>query len=409
MVSNTKTKQAVVARNSWNDRYYALLGNTVLALAIVGYPLFASMSEFLGYTTSSLNIGFRIFHASFCVVLLLWTIFRGTLRIDWMIGLFLALYSARMLVDLNNPLFPDIVKDSQFFAVALLAPTLAMAGGRDWYDEKLCLRLMLLIGAPAGLLVAYTISTTGVVVQEEDARAALEFLNPISIGYHGLFLGVASLMLIVRHRTANWFFVCVLGVLLGAFLLIVSGSRGPIVALMVAVTVTGAANRNANIAYIALGVLGLALIAYFGVPEVILYRFRNVGLDASSLDRIYATQLSIEIALENIFTGYAYIEPVTGLYPHNLLVESAFALGLGGFLLMLAIQVSIIFNALRSIRHGDWFLPFVAMVMLANAYISGSLWASAPYFMFAWLLRDRRSFTRVATDSASFANGVRRT
>ena len=54
--------------------------------------------------------------------------------------------------------------------------------------------------------------------------------------------------------------------------------------------------------------------------------FQDAGQDRSSYERLDVMRLSIDEAIANPLLGYAYIEPVTGIYPHNLLVESALAL-----------------------------------------------------------------------------------
>jgi O-antigen ligase len=398
------------AATAATDRVYRLLGNLVLALAIVGFPLAAALSEILAYTTNTLSIGYRVVNSVLCLLLLLWTLARGAFRMDLLAGAFLALYATRLLLDLNYSMLPDIAENALFFVVAVLIPTLGVAGGRAWYDEKTCLRFILVIGGIGSALIAYADLAMGISVAGVDTdRVTLSFLNPISIGYHGLFTAAAGIMLIARHRSAGWMIPCILVVLLGGFLLVVSGSRGPFVALLAALLVTGAANRRANAAYFLGGIIVVGLVAYFGVPEAILNRFRGVGTDVSSAMRIYAIQLSIDAALEHPAFGYAYIEPVTGLYPHNLLLESALALGLIGFVLMLWMQFALVWNAWRLARAGAWFLPFMASAMLANAWISGSLWGSGLFFVALWLVRDHRPLLlgarRIETPAIPFGAG----
>jgi uncharacterized membrane protein SpoIIM required for sporulation len=118
-------------------RGYRVLGNLVLALAIVGYPLAAGVSTFLNLEDNTLSIGFRVTHSGLCLLLLLWTLARGTFRLDLVIAVFLALYATRLLIDLNYSMWPDIADDALFFAVTVLIPTLAIAGGRDWFDERM--------------------------------------------------------------------------------------------------------------------------------------------------------------------------------------------------------------------------------------------------------------------------------
>jgi O-antigen ligase len=342
-------------------RGYRVLGNLVLALAIVGYPLAAGVSTFLNLEDNTLSIGFRVTHSGLCLLLLLWTLARGTFRLDLVIAVFLALYATRLLIDLNYSMWPDIADDALFFAVTVLIPTLAIAGGRDWFDERMCLRFILVVGGMAGLFVVDALVTMGIAAPGADtSRAMLSTLNPISIGYLGLFVAASAVMLIARHGSSRLLVPCILAAIMGGFLLVVSGSRGPLVALLAGLIITGNADRHVKSAYLVGGIVVVGLITYFGVPDVILNRLQNVGTDVSSAMRIYAIQLSIDAALDHPAFGYAYIEPVTGLYPHNLLIESALALGLVGFVLMLWMQIALAWNAWQSARAGAWFLPFVA-------------------------------------------------
>jgi hypothetical protein len=317
---------------------YRLLGNLVVALALVGFPLAAVLSQLSGLISNELNIGFRVLAILLSVVLLIWSVARGTYRLDPLIAVFFILYSIRLMIDFSYSLLPSVETDSLFFVAVVLIPTLSIGGGHDWFDEETCLRMTLGIGGIAALLITYQITTGGIstdAVVDIDARATLDFLNPISIGYHGLFTAMAGAMLLVKFRKASLVIPCALAIMVGGYLLVISGSRGPFVALLLALAVTGSANRHANATYVIGAIVVAGAITYFGLPEGVVYRFLGAGTDASSLERVYAIQLSIDEAVENPFFGYAYIEPVTGQYPHNLLVEAALALGILGFALML--------------------------------------------------------------------------
>jgi O-antigen ligase len=150
---------------------------------------------------------------------------------------------------------------------------------------------------------------------------------------------------------------------------------------------TGAANRRANAAYAFTGLVVAAAVAYVGLPEGVVARFRDIG-DTSTQQRIEAVWLSFDLMLENPLVGFGYIEPITGLYPHNLLIEAGLALGLVGAAMMAWMQISLLVNAWRHAQHGDWAIPFLAAAMLANAWISGAIWGSALFFMLLWLLRE---------------------
>lgn len=348
------------------------------------------MSEFLALTSSVLNIGFRILVVFLCTVLAVWSMMRARYRFDPLVTLFFAIYSARLITDLENPMLPNIEDDALFFLATVLIPTLSMGGVRDWFDERLMLRFSLFIGGLGAALTILMLSSEFVVAElerQQQDRAILSFLNPIAIGYHGLFTATAGIILFAKYRTRWWVVPCAVAVALGTYLMVRSGSRGPFVALLASVVLTAAANRHANGAYVALAIIAAAVIAWFGLPESVLNRFLAVGVDESSLERIFAIEQSIDLALSNPLLGYAYIEPVTGLYPHNLLIESGLALGVAGFALMAWLQLSMLVKAWRLADQGEWGLPSLGAATIAGCWFSGAIWGSGLFFILLWMLR----------------------
>lgn len=401
--SSALNKQVLDTGSAFKSLPYRVLGNLVIALMLVGYPLSASMSQFLGQVSSDFNIGFRIIHIILSLALLGISISRKNFVLDTLVVLFFAIYLIRLWWDLTYSFLPDIERDFQFFIATTFIPVIAIAGSRNWFSERLCVYLTASIGGIAGLFIAYNLSLGPVLALAPDPnqRASLELLNPISIGYHGLFIASAALILLARYRTLPISVFAIPTVILGIYLLVVSGSRGPFVALLAGLVITGLASKRANAAYAVAAIISAAALAYFGVPEVILNRFLETGQDASSLERFYTLELSIDQAWQNPLLGYAYIEPVTGRYPHNLLIEAGMALGLGGVAMMLWMQLSLLLNAWRGARKGQWFVPFIAGAMFANAWISGSLWGSGLFFAVLWLVRDFRYFP-TSQDAISF-------
>lgn len=371
-----------------SDRIYGAIGNLVIALTLVGYPLSASLSQFLDQADSNFNIFFRVIHLIISLYFILMTWNRKNFTLDILISVFFLLYIIRLWWDLNYSFLPDIAKDFQFFIAVTLVPVIAMAGSRKWFNERLCTLFIAAIGGVGGLFIAYNLSVGSALATapELSQRASLELLNPISIGYHGLFITSAATILLARYRTVVTMTFAIPVAVLGIYLLIEAGSRGPFVALLTGLIITGFANNRVNVAYAVGTVVALAIISASGVPDLILGRFLESGQDASSLERIYTLELSIQQVLENPLAGSAYIEPITGRYPHNLVVEGGLAIGIAGMVFIGWMQISLLLNAWRAARTGQWFVPFVAGAMLANAWISGSLWGSALFFMMLWIL-----------------------
>lgn len=376
------------------DRSFACFGNLMLALAVVGYPLSAAVSQLTEADSNAINLAFRITILVLSLLLGIWTIARGQYQVDALILVFLMIYTIRMVSDLTYSGLPDIKENFQFYMAITLIPTLSLGGGLAWYNEKTFAWWITLIGGLAGLLIAYTLlfRPDEMLLEALDQRASFKFLNPISIGYHGLYIAAAALILIAILGKRRWILLLGAVTVLGGYLLLVSGSRGPIVALVLGVGLTGFANTRTAGAYAIIGLGVAALLMVVGAPELIIQRFFSIGADASSLERFYATQLSLQAAIDHPLFGFAYIEPVTGLYPHNLLVEAAMALGMAGAALMLWMQIRLIVAAWWLAQRGDRLLPFIAASVFANSWISGSIWGAGLFFAVLWTARGRVRF-----------------
>lgn len=373
------------------DRRFSLFGNLNLALVVVGYPLSAVLSQMVDAESSLINVVFRVFVLTLSLILTLLTIVRNQYRLDLLIVAFLAIYTVRLLIDLTSSNLPNIGYDIQFFLATVLVPTLALGGGHVWYDQRTLARLTAGIGGLVSLLIIYVLifRPDEVLTAFAGGRAALQFLNPISISYHGLFVAAAALILFATSR--GWRKKLIWGavVALGGYLLLAGASRGPIVALVLASGLIGVTSSRGTSFYLALLVLLAVLLFALGAPELIVERFLSAGNDASSLERFQSMRLSLKLAADHPILGYAYIEPVTGTYPHNLLVESAMALGLFGAALMLLMQILLLQAAWRLAKLGEWLIAFLATTVFANAWISGSLWGSSLFFAVLWIARGR--------------------
>jgi O-antigen ligase len=322
---------------------------------------------------------------------------RKDFLLDKLVLLFFAIYTIRLWWDLSYSALPDIARDFQFFIAVTLVPVIAMSGCIRWYNERLCLYYTAVIGGLASIFITYNLrSGTILALQPEiNQRASLELLNPISMGYHGLLTALAATILLLRYRTLKTTILAIPIGILGLYLLIASASRGPFVALLAGVIIIGLTSKRANGAYAVAAAIIVALVSIVGLPEVISNRFVEVGVDESSLQRIYTLELAIDHALQNPLLGYAYIEPITARYPHNLIAEAAMALGLIGAVMVGWMQISLLYNAWRAARDNQWFIPFIAGAMFANAWISGSLWGSALFFATLWLVRDQKRMSSI--------------
>lgn len=392
-------------RKSDRDRRYVLLGNLVLALAVIGYPLSASISQLVGIETNAINVSYRAFVAALSVSLGMWSFARGDYRINFILLVFLALYTTRLISDFQFSQIPDVSSDLQFYLIANLIPVLSIGGANFWYDEKTCLRMIIFIGAITCILVSYNLAFNAdqQLIEALGNRATFRFLNPISVGYLGLYTGFSAIIHVFRYSYWKRFVLLILIAALGVYLLIAGGSRGPIVALVMALGLTGLANAKTARTYVLLGIASALFLLVLGAPALILERFVSAGQDASSLERFQVVELSLNALLSHPVFGSGYVEPVTNSYPHNLILEAGLALGFGGAALMFFMQLTLLKNVWTAARGGEWLLPFLGATTFANAWISGSIWGSSLIFMVLWITHVRNPVVKAKKEAVAFA------
>ncbi|MBX9868556.1 MAG: O-antigen ligase family protein, partial [Burkholderiaceae bacterium] len=362
--------------------WYSIWCNFLLAILFVGYPISASISQLLERSDSEINIFFRFLVLILSIILMISSITKRRYRLNALIVVFLFFYTIRFIFDLFYSSLPNVQRDLTFFVSITLIPLLALGGSFWWYDEKSVCKQISLIGGLAGLMIAYILifKADSYLIEIFGGRAAFTFLNPISIGYHGLY--IASAASILFFRSSDKLTRLVLGVVLflGVYLMVMSGSRGPFVSLVFAAGLVGLANPRASEMFGAIGLVMASTFLTIGALGLVLERFEALGTDASSIERLEVLRLSYELGMENLLFGFAYIEPTTGYYPHNLIVEATMALGLFGGALMILMQILLLLSAWRLARKGEWLLPILAAVQLVNAWISGSIWGGILFF-----------------------------
>ena len=377
----------------------------LITLVLVGYPVAGAIAQILNLESTVTSYPFRGVVLVLSAGLTFAVLARQKYEIAVLVGIFFAAYTIRMIVDLEVGGYPEIETDIVYFLATVMAPTIAMGAGQ-YYNERITALLLTTIGAFACLMILYGLQTSNIYSEEISfsTRAAFEALNPITIGYTGLYTVVGAYVLFLVSSLRTGVVVAIPAILIGLTVLVVGGSRGPLVAggLFLAIY---AFTRTTGIFALIFVVFGaFMLFNIVGQDLAIVQRFTDLSRDESIWTRIYVQELSIDAALANPIFGSSYVEPITLAYPHNLLIESAMALGLFGFVLMAAIQIRLALDAYYLLRNRFILVPFVAIAAITNAYISGSLYGSANIFVVAVLARIAFRINRdgeIATSSSA--------
>ncbi len=378
----------------------------LLACQVGGFACVSAVSEVIGAVGQSTSVIYRASVLAMSLLLVM-RLLSGSVRVASSgVGLALAVLWAAMLARLVFDLgilgvqAPRAAGEYLLITVgACLIPMLAMfAAPRARTLEKAWVFSTVLC-ALASLAVAWLLLSGG--VREWALRLATDVLNPITIGYLGASLVVLAVSAPPRLRVVSRVWrVCspIVRVTLGTVGLLVavaSGSRGPMLALVLAFLVLGAMSsrrttsvwlrRTVGLVTAAAAVVaGLWAMLALGqrVGAGVLERFLWLGADDSTDYRQQAIRGALRQFGENPLVGSSILERITMDYPHNLFVESLMATGLLGGIPLVIFLCYVAHSALVLIRdrpEARW-LGMLCLMQLVASMTSGSLFLSDTFW-----------------------------
>lgn len=364
------------ARRSVDTTLYALF----LALALTGYPLAGVVTSALRWEGPTISYAFRI------LVLLLGAglagqaiLRRGPRMPSVLVLIFFSMYFMRLYYDA----FIDPLQGADFaftfYVSVVLTPSLALAVAIDGYDETKFALSTFWVGSVACVSIALLDAIGWASRLEDTGRLSFDALNPITVGFTGLFTLLAIIALWrQRPRLIPVFLIA------GAFAIfsiIEAASRGPAAAGAFAIALLALGRRNFLL--FALLLAAGAYLVYFAddASLQLLNRFEGVGTDASSAERLFFMQNGIREALDHPLFGHAYAETVTFNSPHNLIVESGLAIGLLGVAIMVVIYYQMVSRAWLLVKAEHGFLATVLCCAFINANLSATLWSSLDFWI----------------------------
>jgi O-antigen ligase len=118
--------------------------------------------------------------------------------------------------------------------------------------------------------------------------------------------------------------------------------------------------------------------------DSVLEQLRIVSLpeDETVMQRLYLGRLAWQEFLENPLFGSGFSLPVTGEYPHNIILETGMAMGVFGLALFLFLIATGLRQAFLAIRgNGDGFMASLFVYDLVASQFSGSLWGQTMLFV----------------------------
>lgn len=362
----------------------------ILALSVVGYPLAGLIGAASGVSSTLTSIPFRLAVIAMALVIVAnAALLRTRFRPDYLLLSFWAVYIFRLSWDFAIAGVPDADTALAFFIATVALPCVAVMVVAHDFDERAAAWAMFVVGAAVSTLsvlmylLGYGASSS---LTEETGRLSFAAVNPITLGHAAVTTMLAAL---AAWRTAGSTRRIVLLIGCGAAVAccVLAASRGPLLALGAALFLYAIIRRKWGWILVT-----VALVAYL-LPGLIadnsvelLARFSNLDQDESSLARLITQANAIQAFVENPVFGSAYTETLTNEYPHNLIIESGMALGVGGLVLFIAICLRGSWQAWKGLRGSSTLAPMLFVQYLIGAQLSGSLYGASGFWLAATLL-----------------------
>ena len=382
-----------------------VFGYAVLtAAAFFGFAIVALLPVALGLPSRPISVLYRagVVAASFVYVWRAVACQRPLLprHVLWPVGLLTAMLLLRMLWDsLVTPLPLDLPWDEywlQVIAFALL-PSLPYLLVPPAEALALARRLCIATGAiavaaiAAGAYLSVHRFTSG-------SRLTTDVMNPIGIGEIGVSLFVVCLATPPPRTSPGSGRIALLlraaGAVMGVILCIVSASKGPLLSLGVLSMVMFASRaaslpRHRRIAELSfatvvlVGLIALGIVLQQHGLLAIYDRFSDIASDRSTAVRLQAWLGAMGQFDSSPLFGSSFVELSTRFYPHNNVLETMMAVGVGGLLLLLLLlALSSAASLTVIVRARQW--SWVALLFLQHAIsglLSGSIYRTGAFWI----------------------------
>lgn len=405
----------------------AFLNHFLFVSGIIGFYLVAAIASVVSIQSTPLSIGMRATVAiTACLVIFSWR--RITFRGNGGVILFLMLvfwciYLYRITIYTTLNPSRNLYAGYYYWLWAIGAsffPGIALALSSVKFDKTKMFLFFYLTLFVIGILTFREASSLVLIdgLVQERGRIQLDSLNPISIGRIGALSLALSMWFFFyfpyEKRKFSLTFIVGLQVVLGAYLLINSGSRGPLIALLATMLMMFLALprrrmiTNFAACFLTLPLLFLAIRVSDPVSlDVALARIIS-GIemsDPASLGRMNSYMGALEAFAASPWWGFGFEEPRTGFYPHNSVIEAFLSTGIcGGIIFFGLIFFSTLksFSLLQEKSTASW-IVVVFVIYLVQSFFSGSLYQSYGLWislsMLSVALRDSRSHVSIGRET----------
>ena len=401
----------------WVQGWQARIGAWILVLCLVGYPIVALLVTLLGVESATLSWPYRAIVALGAVVLLASGL-RHPLRgqIDGVFLVFLLIYALRLIYDvlISDVFLADV--SLRFYLIVVFFPVLAVAlsGAVHLDDTEIAYRL-----AAAGFVclgLAIVATSQGLVSAHwfydgaGGGRLAFDSLNPITLGHAAVSTLLACLVLLTTPKVDwRWKAFSIVLMASATFIVFKSASKGPLLAMVLAVA-WFAFSRVGRLVKLAPLVFCLPFFASVYDPilskslEADVAHLVDPGGDEGLLRLGLGLGVGVGEAVVDDFLAFPILGRHSyndvmgeGFYPHNVIIETAMALGVVGLGLLVVVLVQATRNVLAFFNRQH---PLLVMLLIQhglNSQLSGAIWGSDAFFALLALALAPNPETKSAT------------
>ncbi len=320
--------------------------------------------------------------------------------IMWLVLLFWILYITRAVYDLglrprvDFEIYEISEKPNGFFQawayvfVFTLLPLLSILRSWEQIDYARLLNWSLVM-----CTMSILVSLTGIedlVGEYATQRSGFLALNPISYGRFGGHLLILACYKFFTCRSPIWKLLSIIPIVLGAYILLRAGSRGPILSLFVSYFVWIFVGTRFLILGIVLSIFGL-LILYIYFEQILdLIHIISPVMATRISNSVYNMDSSGRDVLFSDYINGIFENPITGMhldvisYSHNACIDGFVMFGvLFGWIVFAIILLAFIKASWSiKIRMQHYWISLILIDQLVGAQLSGAFGTNA----IAWCL-----------------------
>jgi len=399
---------------------------------IIGFPFISSIPDFIGEQSRLVTVPYRaIILLLSLLTLSVFYIYRKRIISYQFIFIYFLIWSmmfVRLYWDLEIKQISTIIEPSYYFTFgfgAIFIPSLVFLF-RIEEDSLIRIYKWSLYGMFfsavanlfAGLVHIQNITSASV----DISRISSNVFSPITYGY----LGVTLIILAISNfpKPGKLFDISfrILSMLLGIVIVSVSGSRGPLVALIVCLLlfILTQVNTRRRFVFFFLAII-LVITMYIimiNIQEVSSFRplsridsLTNLSADISFENRIKRYKLAINQFLLSPILGNSLVIAETKDYPHNIIIEAFMSLGVVGAFLLIAIILKSIKSAffVLKTKTSIW-VSLIYIQFLIGAMVSGSLFTNTDFWFWSIIIISVNSSLKLSkgqkTSTHSISHGI---